>query len=259
MELKGKHAVVTGGGRGIGASVAKTLFERGASVTLMGRTLEVLGETVKRFDTADMPQTIEFVQLDVSKHDAVQLAFDKAVNQLGAVDILVNNAGIAESVPFEKTSIKQFDKTMDVNLRGTFSCTQAALQFMNKDDYGRIINIASTAALKGYAYVSAYSASKHAVVGLTRSLALELAKTKITVNAICPGFTETEMLDRSIENIMNKTDKTAEEAKRILSANNPQHKLIQPKEIADTAVWLCQVSSSSITGQSIVIAGGEVM
>lgn len=253
MQLKNKHALITGGGRGIGVAIARSLDAEGARITLLGRTLELLELTKESLNEAQV------MKADVTDSETIGIVFEQAINNFGGVDILINNAGVAESAPFEKTSLGTFQHMLDVNLTGTFLCTQAALSSMKEQAWGRIVNIASTAGLKGYAYVSAYCASKHAVIGLTRSLALELAKSKITINAICPGYTETEMLDRSIENITQTTGKTEEEAKRLLSANNPQNKLIQPEEVAQTVRWLCEASSASITGQSIVVAGGEVM
>ena len=251
MDLTGKHAVVTGGGRGIGAAVAKALGDTGASVTLMGRTLEVLHATRKRLKKAQV------VQLDVSDADGVSSAFEKAVAGFGTIDILVNNAGISESAPFGKTSVELFQRLLNVNLMGTVHCTQAVLPDMKVNGWGRILNIASTAGVTGYAYVSAYCASKHAVVGLTKALAVELARTGITVNSLCPGYVETDMLEKSLNNIAQKTGKTQEEARTVL--RNPQGRFIQPEEVAGAALWLCGNSSASITGQNIVIAGGELV
>ena len=251
MDLNGKHAVVTGGGRGIGAAVAGALAEAGAKVTLMGRTLEPLQATKDRLEKA------QIVQLDLSDADAVRPAFEKAVKAFGEVHILVNNAGIAESAPFEKTSPDLFQHLWNVNLMGTVHCTQAVLPGMKTNSWGRIVNIASTAGLTGYAYVSAYCASKHAVVGLTKSLAVELARTGVTVNSLCPGYTETDMLGESLSNISQKTGKTEKEARAMLQ--NPQGRFIRPEEVAAAALWLCGDSSGSVTGQNIVIAGGELV
>ena len=251
MELAGKHAVVTGGGRGIGAVVAGALGAAGAKVTLLGRTLNALEATKNLLDKA------QIIQLDVSDGDGVHDAFEKAAEAFGTVDILVNNAGIAESAPFEKTSLELFQRLLNVNLMGTVHCTQAVLPGMKANGWGRIVNIASTAGLTGYAYVSAYCASKHAVVGLTKSLAVELARTGVTVNSLCPGYTETDMLGESLSNISQKTGKTQEEARAVLQ--NPQGRFVQPEEVAAAALWLCGDSSGSVTGQNIVIAGGELV
>ncbi len=251
MELAGKHAVVTGGGRGIGAAVAAALGAAEAKVTLMGRTLDVLEATRDRLEKA------QIIQLDVSDEGGVRDAFEKAAEDFGDIDILINNAGIAESAPFEKTPPELFQRLLNVNLMGTVHCTQAVLPGMKANGWGRIVNIASTAGLTGYAYVSAYCASKHAVVGLTKSLAVELARTGITVNSLCPGYTETDMLGESLSNISQKTGKTQEEARAVLQ--NPQGRFVQPEEVAAAALWLCGDSSGSVTGQNIVIAGGELV
>lgn len=253
MDLKGKHAVVTGGGRGIGAAIADQLSAAGATVTIMGRNMTVLEEKAKTL-THGLP-----VACDVTDEASVTAAFAAATTAFGPVDILVNNAGAAVSQPFRKTDRAHFQHMLDVNLIGPFLCIQAVLQEMIDKGAGRIINVASTAALKGYGYVTAYSAAKHGVLGLTRSLALEVATKGVTVNAVCPGFTETDIARDAIRNIVEKTGRTKEEAIGELTVHNPQKRLIQPEEVAASVLWLCSESSASITGQAIAVAGGEVM
>lgn len=253
MELRGKHAVITGGGRGIGAAIADSLSAAGAKITIMGRNLQTLEDKAKTLENCFS------VQCDVTDDASVNCAFLAATEKYGVVDILVNNAGAAHSRPFKKTDRAHLQHMLDVNLIGPFLCIQAVLQEMIDKKSGRIINIASTAALKGYGYVTAYSAAKHGVLGLTRSLALEMATKGVTVNAVCPGFTETDIARDAVSNIMAKTGRTEDEAIRGLTVHNPQKRLIQPEEVAATVLWLCGESQSSITGQAIAVAGGEVM
>lgn len=251
--LKGQHAIITGGGTGIGRAIAQLFAERGAAVTLMARNEERLKAVS---DTLPKAQAIA---LDITDEDGVATAFDRAAKRFGPAHILVNNAGIAPTASFAKTTYDNWNLVMSVNAGGIFLCTRAALEQMKQTDHGRIINIASTAGLKGYSYVSAYVASKHAVIGLTRALALELAGKPITINSICPGFTNTDIVQRSIETIINKTGRNEQDALAELVKNNPQRRLIEPDEIAALALWLCSPDARSVTGQSLSVAGGEVM
>lgn len=252
--LHNRHAVVTGGGRGIGAAIALALNEAGAKVTLMGRNQSVLEQQAQKLEGE---KHIEVV--NVADVASVTRAFLGATTALGPVTILINNAGQAEGQPFLKTDLELWNQMLQVNLTGTFLCTGAALPEMMKIGWGRVVNIASTAGLKGYPYVSAYVAAKHGVVGLTRSLALELAKKNITVNAVCPGYTQTDMVENAVANIVQKTGRSEAEAKAELAKTNPQGRLVKPEEVAQAVLWLCLPNQAAITGQSIVVAGGEVM
>ncbi len=246
MSLASKHALVTGANRGIGLSVARELLAAGARVSCLSRsggTLEGEAQSVKA---------------DVTDRDGLERAFGEAAERFGPVDILVNNAGIAESAAFERSSPDMLRRILEVNLVGVFHAMQLALPGMKRANWGRIVTIASTAGLKGYAYVSAYCASKHAAVGLTRALAAEVAKTGITVNAVCPGYTETDMLGQSVTTIMETTGRSREEALRALLRQNPQGRFVQPQEVAKTVLWLCSPGSESVTGQSLALAGGEL-
>jgi len=245
------HALVTGGGRGIGRAIASGLLQAGATVTVLGRNRATLEETVAAGDA-------HFVGVaDVADQAAVSAAIATAAGRQ-PIDILIANAGIAESAPFAKSDAALFRRIMDVDFMGVVHAIQAVLPAMKERPYGRIVAVASTAALKGYAYARAYSAAKHAVVGLVRSLALELANTRVTVNAVCPGFTDTDLLAGSIANIMKKTGRGHQEAVTELSRRNPQGRLITPAEVADTVLWLCSEGAGAITGQAIPVAGGEV-
>jgi NAD(P)-dependent dehydrogenase (short-subunit alcohol dehydrogenase family) len=252
--LQGKHALVTGAARGIGAAIARTLAEEGATLTLLGRNREALAALA-----AMLPGEHGIVLADVADSVQVRAAFDQARAARGPLHILVNNAGQAESAPFAKTSEDLWQRMLAVNLTGSFLCAQAALPDMLAAGSGRIVNIASTAAQKGYAYVSAYVAAKHGVLGLTRSLALELARKGITVNAVCPGYTETDILRESVANVVAKTGRSEQEARAEFASGNPQGRIVQPQEVADAVRWLCSDAASAITGQAISVSGGEVM
>jgi NAD(P)-dependent dehydrogenase (short-subunit alcohol dehydrogenase family) len=245
------HALVTGGGRGIGREIAAALVRAGATVTVLGRNRATLDEAVAAGDAHYAGVA------DVADQAALGAAIAEAASRR-PIDILIANAGSAESAPFGKSDAALFRRMMDVNFMGVVHTIHAGLPSMRSRPCGRIVAVASTAGLKGYAYVSAYTAAKHAVVGLVRSLALEMANTGVTVNAVCPGFTDTDLVAGSIDNIMKKTGRSREEAIAELSKHNPQGRLVTPAEVADAVLWLCGEGASAVTGQAIAVAGGEI-
>ncbi|MGF9756480.1 SDR family oxidoreductase [Microvirga sp. 0TCS3.31] len=250
--LKGRHALVTGGGRGIGRAIAASLVKAGATVTIVGRTPGTLEQAIMQGDAHAAAVA------DVSDAERVQAAVQESVLRYGPVDLMIANAGGAASAPFMKSGPEAFRQMLDVNLLGVTNVAQAVLHSMTERGFGRIVAVASTAGLKGYPYVSAYCAAKHAVIGFVRALALETARTGVTVNAVCPGFTDTDLVAQSLETIMSKTGRSREDALGELVKHNPQGRLIDPSEVAGAVLWLCSEEARSVTGQAIVVAGGEI-
>lgn len=250
-DILGRHALVTGGGSGVGRAIALALAEAGVEVTICGRRADAL-EAV-----AAGNKRIHGLAADVTDEEAVSALYEKAEAARGPFDIVVANAGGADSAPAHKVTLAEWRNTLDVNLTGAFITVKPALAGMISRKAGRIVFVASVAGLKGYAYVAPYVAAKHGVVGLMRALAAETAKSGVTVNAVCPGYVETDMLDRSVGKIVAKTGRSVEETRATLAAINPQSRFIQPDEVADAVLWLCGDKAGSITGQTISISGGE--
>lgn len=248
-----RHAVVTGGGSGIGLAIAAGLAAAGQDVTIMGRNRA-------RLDTAleALPGARALV-CDVADPESVADAFAGATDAAGPVGMLVNCAGVVRTAPFEKTGDEAWAEMWQTNVMGCVHTSRAVIGAMRAMPSARIINIASTASLKGYAYVSAYTATKHALLGLTRALALELISTGVTVNTVCPGYADTEIIRQSVANIVEKTGRTEAEALASFTQANPQGRLIDPEEVAAAVLWLASDAARSVTGQAIVVAGGEIM
>ena len=245
---KGSHAIVTGGGSGIGESIAKSLIAEGVVVTIIGRNPEKLSAAATAMGASQQV-------CDVTNREQVKSAFDAAVAECGPVRILINNAGQADAMPFLKMTGEFWDRIISVNLTGIFNCTSQVAAAMVEAGDGRIINIASVAALDGHAYISAYCAAKHGVLGMTRSLAREFATNGVTVNAVCPGYVRTAIVENAVQKISDKTGRSTEEALAELVKMNPQGRLIEPEEVAETTLWLCD--QPSINGQGIAISGGQ--
>lgn len=250
-QLEGKHALVTGGGSGVGLSIVNALMDAGASVTVTGRNKDTLDAV------AATSPLITSAVCDVTDAAAVERLFAAINAGHGGADIVVANAGAAESVPFSKLSLSDWQAMIDVNLTGVFLTMQAGLLGMSDKGWGRIVSIASVAGLKGYGYVAAYCAAKHGVVGLTRAVAVEVARSGVTVNAVCPGYTQTPMLDRTLDNIAEKTGRSREDAAKTLLRGNPTGRFVEPEEVAQSVLWLCGPHSGAVTGQAISISGGE--
>lgn len=250
-DIQGQHVVITGGGTGVGEQIAQTFAQAGASVTILGRRLGPLQDVADRIGALAL-------RADVTNRVALDAALDRARDVHGPVSVAIANAGSADSAPFAKMTFEAFQSSLDVNLTGVFHLWQAALPDMLARGGGRMIAVASTAGLKGYSYVSHYCAAKHGVVGLTRALALELGPKKITVNAICPGFIETPLLEKSIEKIVASTGMTDADARASLMAGNPQKRFVQTCEVASAALWLCSPEAFSVNGHALALSGGEV-
>ncbi len=249
-ELSNRHALVTGGGTGIGAAIARALGGAGAAVSLAGRRQAPLDEVA-----ASLQKAVS-ISADVTREAdcTAMVAAARAAN--GPIDIVVANAGMAESAPGGRIDLGHWQRMIDVNLTGAFLTVRAALADVTRGTKGRIVFVASTAGLKGYPYVAAYCAAKHGVVGLMRALSVELASKGVTVNAVCPGYTETPLLEASVEKISAKTGRPADDARAALAKDNAHGRLITPDEVAQTVLWLCSPAAQSINGQAIAIAGG---
>lgn len=252
--LRNEHVVITGAARGIGAAIAHALAGTGAKLSLVGRTRESLDKVAAQL------RTETFVAVaDVTDGAAVQSAFAQAKDRFGPVTILVNNAGQARSAPLHVGDESLWNEMLAVNLGSVYRCIRCVLPDMLQADRGRIINVASTAGLTGYPYVTAYCAAKHGVIGLTRALAIELARKNITVNAVCPGYTDTDLSRDAIAAIQKKTGRSEADVRAVFTAHNPQGRMVSSEEVAQTVLWLCANDVGSITGQSIAVAGGELM
>jgi len=252
MSTKQKVALVTGGGRGIGRAIAVRLAAMGAQVAVSGRTVTEIEAVASEIGGLA-------IQADLTNRADGDRLINTVASELGPVDWLINNAGIADAAPVQRSDDETWDRVMEVNATAAFRLCRQVVQSMMDQQYGRIVNIASTAGLVGFAYTHAYVASKHAVVGMTRSMALELARTGITVNAVCPGWVETQMSDQAVERIVQKTGRSSEDARWSLLSMIPQRRMVQPEEVAHVVAMLCDDLAQGMTGQAIPIDGGQVM
>lgn len=246
------HVFITGGGTGIGLATARALAPSGARFTLVGRDGARAASAAEEFENA------QGLTCDVADEASVAAAFTTARDRYGPINILINNAGITPSAPLDRMDLAMWNQTLAINLTGAFLCSRAAITDMYANKWGRIVNVASIAGLQGGAYISAYCASKHGLIGMTRALAKECAKKGVTVNAICPGYVETDIITRAAENIASKTKLSEDEAKASLYAQNPQGRLITADEVASAIAWLCSDGAAATNGAAIPMSGGEV-
>ncbi|MBR9988844.1 MAG: SDR family oxidoreductase [Gemmatimonadetes bacterium] len=255
--LTGRHAIITGGGRGIGRAIASELARSGATVTITGRDLDTL-----RAAAGQLSEThgvmVAALGCDVTDEDSVRDVFAAALREHGDAYILVNNAGQSEGRPFLDTTRELWERMLAVNLTGAYLCTQQVLKGMLRGGAGRIVNIASTSGLKGYRNITAYCASKHGLIGLTRALAAETARSGVTVNAVCPAYTDTDMATRAVQNVVRDMERTEDEARALIARSIPRGTLIEPAEVASAVGWLCSPAATGISGQALTIAGGEI-
>jgi 3-hydroxybutyrate dehydrogenase len=257
MSLDGRGAVVTGGGRGIGAAVARSLARAGAAVVVAARTLDQVERVAAELRGAG--RSAWAVVCDVTRPESVGELGRRAIERLGHVDILVNNAGLAHSAPLHKIALEDWNLLFAVNATGTFLCTQAFVPGMLERKWGRVVNVASVSGLTGARYIAAYAASKHAVLGFTRAVAAEVALQGVTVNAVCPGYVDTDLTRESVERIVRETGRTREQALQALLERVPQRRLIEPEEVAHAVLALCDDLAKGVNGQAIVIDGGALL
>jgi len=250
-DLAGKHAFITGGGTGIGLATARALAARGAKLTLAARNFARVEEAAAQLNAHP-------AAMDVTSEASINAGFESARAAWGPIHILVNNAGLAPSAPFHATDLALWNQVLSTNLTGAFLCTQAALPDMYAAGWGRVVNVASVCSLKGYAYVSAYCASKHGLLGLTRALAHETAKRGVTVNAVCPGYVATEIVSNAQKNISAKTTLSDDEALASIIRFNPQGRLIEAEEVASAIAWLCGAGAAATNGAALPMTGGEI-
>lgn len=253
------HVLITGGGKGIGAAISEAFASLGARVTIVGRDAKALSGHISRVKKKKSSVKMFAVKCDVTDENEVAKAFDKARAHFGPIQILVNNAGGTDTAPLGRTTTELWDEMLSQNLTSAFICSREVLGEMLAQSFGRIINISSTAGLTGFPYVAAYCAAKHGVVGLTRALSTELDGSQVTVNAVCPGFTETDMFKRALETAAKATGRSKTEIRNEFKAMNPMGELVKPGDVAEAVLWLCLPDQDLMSGKSVILPGGDVI